>query len=100
MSARVDGKLGEDFSAMREKDHIDLAQLEEDLGLLEQHTKHVVSLLGRHLVDVGQRTAALRESTHLFQEIRDIKDKVRALQSKTEVLKAGGQSVGTFEREL
>ncbi len=85
---------------MREKDHIDLAELEEDLGLLEQHTKHVVSLLGRHLVDVGQRIAALRESTHLFQEIRDIKDKVRALQSKTEVLKAGGQSVGTFEREL
>jgi hypothetical protein len=72
-------------SAMRDKYHLDLAQLEEDLWLLEQHTKHVVSLLGRHLVDVGQRISALRESTHLFQEIRDIKGKVHRLQGKTEV---------------
>ena len=85
---------------MRDKYHLDLAQLEEDLWLLEQHTKHVVSLLGRHLVDVGQRISALRESTHLFQEIRDIKDKVHALQGKTEVLNSGGRTVGTFEREL
>ena len=59
-----------------------VAQLEDDLSMLEQHAKHVVSLLGRRLADGGERVAALQESTRLFQEIRQIKDKVHALQGK------------------
>ncbi len=50
--------------------------------MLEQHAKHVVSLLGRRLADGGERVAALQESTRLFQEIRQIKDKVHSLQGK------------------
>jgi hypothetical protein len=58
-----------------------VAQLEDDLSMLEQHAKHVVSLLGRRLADGGERVAALHESSRLFQEIRQIKEKVHALQS-------------------
>jgi hypothetical protein len=67
---------------MQVKHEVDLAQLEDDLSLLEQHAKHVVSLLGRRVVDLGERVAALEQSSLLFQEIRQIKDKVHALQGK------------------
>jgi hypothetical protein len=66
---------------MQDKRDLELAKLEDDLSLLEQHAKHVVSLLGR-LADLGERVAGLEESCRLFQEIRQIKDKVHALQSK------------------
>ena len=56
-----------------------LATLEDDLSLLEQHAKHVVSLLGRRVVSLEERVAALQESSGLFQEIRQIRDKVQAL---------------------
>jgi hypothetical protein len=59
-----------------------LAELEDDLSMLEQHAKHVVSLLGRRSSDVAERVAALQESARLFQEIRQIKDKVNLLQSQ------------------
>jgi hypothetical protein len=44
-----------------------VAQLEDDLLMLEQHAKHVVSPLGRRLADGGERVAALQESARLFQ---------------------------------
>jgi hypothetical protein len=59
-----------------------VAQLEDDLSMLEQHAKHVVSLLGRRLVDPRERVAALKESSLLFHEIRQIKGKLHALQGK------------------
>lgn len=67
---------------METKLDLDLAQLEDDLSTLEQHAKHVVGLLGRRVVDLGERVAALEQSSLLFQEIREIKDKVHALHSK------------------
>jgi hypothetical protein len=42
----------------------------------------VVSLLGRRVGDLGERVAALKQSSLLFQEVREIKDKVHALQGK------------------
>ena len=44
--------------------------------MLEQHAKHVVSLLARRVVDLGERVAALQQSGLLFQEIREIKDRI------------------------
>jgi hypothetical protein len=65
------------------KDSLDheLAKLEDDLSLLEQHTKYVVTLLGRRVVGVEERVAALQASSLLFQEIRQIRDRVHALKS-------------------
>ena len=69
---------------MQNKRDFELAELEGDLSVLEQHAKHVVSLLGRRVGDLGERVAALEQSSLLFQEIRQIKDKgkVHALQGK------------------
>jgi hypothetical protein len=67
---------------MQDKRDLQLAELEDDLSLLEQHAKHIVGLLGRRLADLGERVAALQESSRLFQEIRQIKDKVQALRAK------------------
>ena len=67
---------------MPDKCNLELAKVEDDLSLLEQHAKHVVSLLGRQFADPGERVAALKESNLLFQEIRQIKDKIHALQGK------------------
>jgi hypothetical protein len=61
---------------------LEFAELEDDLSLLEERAKHVVSLLGRRLPNLGERVVALKESSRLFEEIRRIKDKVHALQSK------------------
>ena len=66
---------------MKESLDLELAKLEDDLSLLEQHTKHVVTLLGRRVVGVEERVAALQASSLLFQEIRQIRDKVHALKS-------------------
>jgi hypothetical protein len=65
---------------MKDKHDLDLAKVEDDLAMLEEHARHVVSLFGRRLADVGERVAALQESTRLFQEIQQIKDKVHELQ--------------------
>ena len=67
---------------MEDRHDLALAKLEDDLSLLEQHAKHVVSLLGRRIVGVEERVAALQASSRLFQEIRQIKDRVRAMKSK------------------
>jgi hypothetical protein len=67
---------------MEDKHDLDVAQLEDDLSLLEQHAKHVVSLLGRRIVGLEERVAALQASSLLFQEIRQIRERVHALKSK------------------
>jgi hypothetical protein len=59
-----------------------MARLEDDLSLLEQHAKHVVSLLAGRLLEVRERVVALQESNLLFEEIRQIRDKVQALHGK------------------
>lgn len=61
---------------MKAKHDLDLAQLEDDLSMLEQHAKHVVSLLARGVVDLGARVAALQQSGLLFREIREIKERI------------------------
>ena len=68
---------------MQDKRDLELGKLEDDLSTLEQHAKHVVSLLGRRLSDPGERVAALGESSRLFEEIRQIRDRVHALQGKS-----------------
>jgi hypothetical protein len=73
--------------AMKHKHDLDLARLEDDLSMLEQHAKHVVSLLGRRVADVGERVKALEQSSLLFQEIREIRDRVHALQGDPETAK-------------
>jgi hypothetical protein len=67
---------------MKDRQDLELAKLEDDLSLLEQHAKHVVSLLGRRIAGVEERVVALQESSLLFQEIREIKDRVHALKSQ------------------
>jgi len=67
---------------MKDSQDCELAKLEDDLSLLEQHAKHVVSLLGRRVASVDERVAALQASSLLFQEIRQIKDRVHALKSQ------------------
>ena len=66
---------------MNDRQDLELTKLEEDLSLLEQHAKHVVTLLGRRIVSVEERVAALQASSLLFQEIRQIRDRVHALKS-------------------
>jgi hypothetical protein len=75
-------KNGGDSLAMENKHDVDLDGLEDDLSTLEQHAKHVVGLLGRRVIDLGARIAALEQSSLLFQEIRKIRDRVHALHSK------------------
>jgi len=45
---------------MQNKRDFELAELEDDLSVLEQHAKHVVSLLGRRVGDLGERVAGAR----------------------------------------
>lgn len=67
---------------MEDKRDLELAKLEDDLSLLEQHAKHVVTLLGRRIAGVEERVAALQASSLLFQEIRQIRDRVHSLKSQ------------------
>jgi len=67
---------------MKVSQDLELAKLEDDLSLLEQHAKHVVSLLGRRIAGVDERVAALQASSLLFQEIRQIRDRVHGLKSQ------------------
>lgn len=64
---------------MEDKQDLELAKLEDDISLLEQHAKHVVTLLGRRAAGVEERVTALQASSLLFQEIRQIRDRVHAL---------------------
>ena len=64
---------------MNNRQDLELTKLEDDLSLLEQHAKHVVTLLGRRIVSVEDRVTALQASSLLFQEIRQIRDRVHAL---------------------
>ena len=64
---------------MNDQHNSDLSKLEDDLSLLEQHAKHVVSLLGRQVSSVAERVAALQASSLLFEEIRQIRDRVGML---------------------
>jgi len=67
---------------MKERQDFELAKLEDELSLLEQHAKHVVTLVGRRIASVEERVAALQASSLLFQEIRQIKDRVHALRGQ------------------
>jgi len=69
------------ISPIDDQQHLDLARLEDDLSLLEQQAKHVVSLLGRRIVSVEERVAALQAASLLFQEIRQIRDRVHILKT-------------------
>ena len=66
---------------MNDRRDLELTKLEDDLSLLEQHAKHVVTLLGRRIVSVEDRVTALQASSVLFQEIRQIRDRVHALKN-------------------
>ena len=66
---------------MNDRQDLELTKLQDDLSLLEQHAKHVVTLLGRRIVSVEERVAALQASSLLFQEIRQIRDRVHALKN-------------------
>ena len=66
---------------MNDRQDLELTKLEDDLSLLEQHAKHVVTLLGRRIVSVEDRVTALQASSLLFQEIRQIRERVHALKS-------------------
>jgi hypothetical protein len=67
---------------MEDERDLALSKLEDDLELLEQHTKHVIGLLGRHFADLGKRVEAIQEASRLYAEIRQIKDRVHALRGK------------------
>ena len=60
----------------------EIAKIEDDLSLLEQHAKQVVSLLGRRTGGLDERVTALQQSSLLFEEIRQIRDRVHALKSR------------------
>ena len=63
-------------------DLVELAELEDDLSLLEQQAKHVISGLGRASSDLGNRVKTLQEASGLYAEIRRIREKVHALRSE------------------
>lgn len=67
---------------MDEKRDLELAKLEDDLSLLEQQAKHVISLLGRAFTDLGKRVETLHEASCLYAEIRRIRDKLHALRGR------------------
>jgi hypothetical protein len=52
------------------------------ISLLEEHAKHVISLLGRAFTGLGERVKTLQEAGGLYAEIRQIRDKVHALRAK------------------
>jgi len=67
---------------MEDNHDLVLTALEDDLSLLEQHAKHVVSLLGRRAGNLEERVTALQESSSLFREIRQIRGKIEALRGE------------------
>ena len=67
---------------MEDERDLELFKLEDDLGQLEQHAKHVIGLLGRHFTDLGTRVKAIQEASRLYAEIRQIKDRIHALRSQ------------------
>jgi hypothetical protein len=67
---------------MNERDNFDLAHLEDDLSLLEQQAKHVVGLLAGRFLGARERVVALQQSSLLFEEIRQIRDKVHVLHGR------------------
>ena len=60
----------------------ELAELEDDLWLLEQQAKHVIGGIGRPSTDLANRVKALQEASSFYAEIRRIRDKVRALRAR------------------
>jgi len=65
----------------KERD-LELAKLEDDLSLLEQHAKHVISLLGRAFTNLGERVESLQEASRLYAEIRRMREKIHALRGR------------------
>ena len=66
----------------RTSDLVELNTLEDDLLLLEQQAKHVVSGLGRASSDLAIRVQTLQEASGLYAEIRRIREKVHALRCR------------------
>lgn len=60
-------------------DLVELATLEDDLSLLEQQAKHVISGLTRAFADLGKRVEMLQEASGLYAEIRRIRERVHTL---------------------
>ena len=60
-------------------DLVELAKLEDDLWLLEQQAKHVISGLGRTSTELAQRVEGLQQASALYAEIRRIREKVHEL---------------------
>ena len=63
-------------------DLVELDKLEDDLWLLEQQAKHVISGLGRASSDLGSRVKTLQEASALDAEIRRIREKVHGLRGR------------------
>jgi hypothetical protein len=67
---------------MNDTRNLELAKLEDDLSLLEQQAKHVISDLGRAFPDLGKRIETLQEASGLYAEIRRIREKVHGLRGR------------------
>ncbi len=63
-------------------DLVELAALEDDLCLLEQQAKHVISGVSRASTDVAKRVEALQQASALYAEIRRIREKVHELRRR------------------
>ena len=60
-------------------DLVELTELEDDLLLLEQQAKCVISGLGRPFTDLAKRVEILQQASALYAEIRRIREKVHEL---------------------
>ena len=60
-------------------DVVELTKLEDDLWLLEQQAKCVISGLGRSSTDLAKRIEMLQQASALYAEIRRIREKVHEL---------------------
>ena len=63
-------------------DLVALATLEDDLCLLEQQAKLVISGVARPSMDVAKRVEALQQASALYAQIRRIRDKVHGLRGQ------------------
>lgn len=60
-------------------DLVELTELEDDLLLLEQQAKCVISGLGRSSTDLAKRVEILQQASALYAEIRRIRETVHKL---------------------
>ncbi len=60
----------------------ELAKLEDDLWLLEQQAKHVISGVGRSSTALAKRVEMLQQASALYAEIRRIRETVHELRGR------------------